>query len=103
MHRVGDTVSEVLGYVEFDRRDLVAKVRRSCESAVRAGQMTPRETRALLRCYEDGLNGYTYLVTQGAEQPQASEATRRSESSTSGAYPKTPRTRTESPAPRDGP
>ena len=62
----GDTVSEVLGYVEFDRRDLVRKVRQACEQAVRAGTMTPRDTRALLQRYEEGLNGYTYLVKDEA-------------------------------------
>jgi len=64
---VGDTVSEVLGYVEFDRRDLVGKVRAACESAVREGRMTARETRTLLRRYEEGLNGYTYLAFEERE------------------------------------
>ena len=78
---VGDTVSEVLGYVEFDRRDLVAKVRNACETAVRSGRMTPRETRALLRRYEEGLNGYTYLVSDGDDgDAQGSAARTREES-----------------------
>ncbi|MHC4452130.1 MAG: biosynthetic arginine decarboxylase, partial [Planctomycetota bacterium] len=94
----GDTVSEVLSYVEFDRRDLVAKVRQACEAAVRAGKMTTRETRTLLRRYEEGLNGYTYLVTDDAAPPTAPEATRRSDSSTSGANPGTPPPCTQSPA-----
>jgi len=97
---VGDTVSEVLGYVEFDRRDLVGKVRTACEAAVRDGRMTARETRTLLRRYEEGLNGYTYLVTDDDETdagpPQASEATPRSGSSASDARPETPPTRTGS-------
>ncbi|MHC4938349.1 MAG: biosynthetic arginine decarboxylase [Planctomycetota bacterium] len=94
----GDTVGEVLGYVEFDPRDLIRRVRRACESAVRAGRMSPRETRALLRRYEEGLNGYTYLASDDEVPPRASEAKPRTDSSVSGDYPETPRPRTESPA-----
>ena len=89
---VGDTVSQVLDYVEFDRRDLLRGVRRACEDAVRAGRMSPRETRTLLRRYEEGLDGYTYLVGE----PNDSEPTPRSDSSTTGAHPATPPPHAES-------
>ena len=57
----GDTVTEVLNYVSFSRDDLVARVRRFAEVALRAGRLSLDESRMLLRAYEDGLAGYTYL------------------------------------------
>ncbi len=57
----GDTVTEVLNYVSYSREDLVVRVRRAAEDAVRAGRMTLEETRRLVRMYEGGLSGYTYL------------------------------------------
>src|SRR2546430_802386 len=58
---VGDTVTDVLKYVSYNKEDLVARVRRAVEVALRAKRMTLEETRHLLRIYEDGLAGYTYL------------------------------------------
>jgi arginine decarboxylase len=57
----GDTVSEVLGYLQYDSRELYRNIRRDCERSVRAGDMTAAESRELLAAYERGLNGYTYL------------------------------------------
>ena len=57
----GDTVSDVLRYVRYNRDDLVARVRRAAEHALRAKRITFEESRQLLRRYEEGLSGYTYL------------------------------------------
>ena len=57
----GDTVTDVLKYVSYAREDLVARVRRATEEAIRAKRMTLEETRQLLRSYENGMYGYTYL------------------------------------------
>jgi arginine decarboxylase len=57
----GDTVREVLNYVQFSSEHLVAKLRRDAESALREGRLTYEETSALLKFYEEGLHGYTYL------------------------------------------
>ncbi|MEO7189623.1 MAG: biosynthetic arginine decarboxylase [Vicinamibacterales bacterium] len=57
----GDTVREVLDYVEFDAEMLVRKLRESVETAVREQRMDFEESGRLLRFYEDGLHGYTYL------------------------------------------
>ena len=57
----GDTVREVLDYVEFDAEALLAKLRADVEAAVRAGRLDYEESGRLLRFYEDGLHGYTYL------------------------------------------
>jgi arginine decarboxylase len=39
----------------------VAKLRRDVESALREGRLTYEETGAVLKFYEEGLHGYTYL------------------------------------------
>ena len=57
----GDTVREVLDYVEFDVERLVNKFRADIEAAVREGRVNDGEMGAMLRFYEDGLQGYTYL------------------------------------------
>lgn len=59
---VGDTVSDVLSYVEYDRIDLLRRVRDTAELAVRRGEMTLEQSAELMKQYEDGLSGYTYLV-----------------------------------------
>ncbi|MBI1374252.1 MAG: biosynthetic arginine decarboxylase [Phycisphaera sp.] len=57
----GDSVREVLSYVQYDVPALSEAVRRDCESSVRAGKMTAAESRTMLEAYEQGLAGYTYL------------------------------------------
>src|SRR3954469_12242529 len=57
----GDTVKEVLDYVEFDADTLVRKLRQDVELAVREGKISYEESGRLLEFYEDGLGGYTYL------------------------------------------
>jgi arginine decarboxylase len=57
----GDTVREVLDYVQFKAENLVTRLRRSVEEAVREGRLGYEESGRLLRFYEDGLHGYTYL------------------------------------------
>jgi arginine decarboxylase len=57
----GDTVGEVLDYVEFDADNLLSKLRTDVETAVREGRMNYEGAGRLLQFYEDGLHGYTYL------------------------------------------
>jgi arginine decarboxylase len=57
----GDTVREVLDYVEFDAETLLGKLRTDVETAVREGRVDYEGAGRLLRFYEDGLQGYTYL------------------------------------------
>jgi arginine decarboxylase len=47
--------------VEFDAEALLGKLRTDVESAVHAGQVDYEGAGRLLRFYEDGLHGYTYL------------------------------------------
>jgi arginine decarboxylase len=57
----GDTVAEVLGYLEYDPRALSEAIRRDCEMAVRAGRLSVADSREVLQSYEAGLAGSTYL------------------------------------------
>jgi arginine decarboxylase len=57
----GDTIGEVLGYLQYDVRELFQAIRRDCERSVRAKTLTAAESRVLLSAYEAGLTGYTYL------------------------------------------
>jgi len=85
----GDTVTEVLDYVEFDRRDLLNRMRKACEDAVWRDLMTPEELKLLLARYENGLNGYTYLQDADDETGEPSRAAKDPESAA--APPVTPR------------
>ena len=57
----GDTVAEVLHYVQYNAEMLTNRVRKDVERAVRAGRLSVAESREFLGFYEDGLSGYTYL------------------------------------------
>ena len=57
----GDTVREVLAYVEYSADKLIERLRKDVERAVRINMITVQESRQLLRFYETGLEGYTYL------------------------------------------
>jgi arginine decarboxylase len=47
--------------VQFSSDALVAIMRRDVEAALRDGRLTYEESGALLKFYEEGLHGYTYL------------------------------------------
>ncbi|MBM4266607.1 MAG: biosynthetic arginine decarboxylase [Deltaproteobacteria bacterium] len=65
----GDSVEEVLGYVQFSKPELVERARRAIELALREGRITVEESARLRRRYEQGLSGYTYLeVGDAAEE-----------------------------------
>ncbi len=58
----GDTVREVLGYVQFDPQDLIERLRLTIEKGLRLGTITEQESAKLQRRYRDSLDGYTYLA-----------------------------------------
>jgi arginine decarboxylase len=57
----GDTVREVLNYVQFKADDMLRTMRKMVEKALREGSISIDESRVLLKFYENGLDGYTYL------------------------------------------
>ena len=56
----GDSVADVLTYVEYDPKELVSNFRSLAESAVRNGLIKPAERRTFMDVYQNGLRGYTY-------------------------------------------
>ena len=61
----GNTVTEVLDYVGYDRKRLNGRLRQATEIALREKRMTIEESRTLMRVFEQGLAGYTYLESPG--------------------------------------
>lgn len=57
----GETVAEVLDYVEFNPKKLVRNVETWVTASMKAGKITPEEGREFLSNYRSGLYGYTYL------------------------------------------
>jgi arginine decarboxylase len=57
----GDTVSEVLHYVQYNSKYLQEQFRKDVEVALREGRIGYEESGQLLRFYEAGMQGYTYL------------------------------------------
>lgn len=57
----GDTVADVLTYVEFDPKELVSRFRTFAEKAVTEGRISPKERREILDLFREGLTGYTYF------------------------------------------
>jgi arginine decarboxylase len=58
---VGDDVKDVLSYVQYDRGQLIERVRKLIENALREGRIGLEESALLSRRYEQGLADYTYL------------------------------------------
>ncbi len=69
----GDSVEEVLGYVQYSRAELVERARRAIEVALRDNRITVEESARLRRRYDQGLSGYTYLEEREAT-PEVSAA-----------------------------
>ncbi|MCH1504295.1 biosynthetic arginine decarboxylase [Verrucomicrobiales bacterium] len=56
----GDSVGEVLTYVEYELKDLRTRFRRIAEEAVKKGHITGKERREFTQAYDDGLRSHTY-------------------------------------------
>ncbi len=57
----GDTVEDILAYVEYEPRRIVEDIRMMAEKAVREKIMSAKERYELMRAYEEGVRGYTYF------------------------------------------
>jgi len=57
----GDTVKDVLGYMQYQKRDILNAIRRDIEDAIDDNRITIRDSARILRFLDDGLEGYTYL------------------------------------------
>ena len=63
----GDTVADVLSYVEYEPKRLEAMIRTKAEKAVQEGRITVQERRRIISAYTAGLRGYTYYETDQEE------------------------------------
>lgn len=57
----GETVAEVLDYVQYNPKKLVRNVETWVTSSMKSGKITPEEGREFVSNYRSGLYGYTYL------------------------------------------
>jgi arginine decarboxylase len=58
----GDSVTDVLRYVEYVPENMIEAVRRQAERATSAGRLTNEQMRTLMQHYEESLRSYTYLT-----------------------------------------
>lgn len=57
----GDSVADVLSYVEYDLRAIKNRLKRIAEDSIHKGYITARERKSILAGFEEGLRGYTYF------------------------------------------
>ncbi len=57
----GETVADVLDYVQYNPKKLVRNVEAWVTSSMKAGKISPEEGREFLSMYRSGLYGYTYI------------------------------------------
>ncbi|MDE5568727.1 MAG: biosynthetic arginine decarboxylase [Muribaculaceae bacterium] len=57
----GETVAEVLDYVQYNPKKLARNVETWVTASMKAGKISPEEGRDFLSTYRSGLYGYTYL------------------------------------------
>lgn len=60
----GETVDEVLSYVQYNSKKLVRNVEAWVTKSMKEGRITPTEGREFLSNYRSGLFGYTYLENE---------------------------------------
>jgi arginine decarboxylase len=60
----GDTIKEVLGYVQYNADDLLENLRRYTEEALQDNRISLEAAQLLLQDYERSLRRYTYLVNE---------------------------------------
>lgn len=56
----GDSVEDVLSYVEFNTKDIRSNLRKKAEVAVKEKLISANERKHILEAFENGLRGYTY-------------------------------------------
>lgn len=57
----GDSISDVLSYVEYEPNSLYQQFRQTAEQAVRDGIISVADRQQMLAAYSEGLRGYTYF------------------------------------------
>lgn len=57
----GDSVEDVLSYVEYDIKAIKKRMKDFAEDSIRKGFLTVKERKTILSCFNEGLRGYTYF------------------------------------------
>jgi arginine decarboxylase len=57
----GDSISDVLSYVEYDTKVMTEELRKRAESAVRSGKITAAKRKQMMAAFKASLDGYTYF------------------------------------------
>jgi len=57
----GDSIADVLSYVEYQPQALLEQFRTTAEQAVRKGRISPGERQTILEAFASSLRGYTYF------------------------------------------
>ena len=60
----GDTVREVLNYVQYEAPDLLERLRLSIEKSLREGSLGPEDSAKIQKRFREALEGYTYLYVE---------------------------------------
>ena len=58
----GNTVKEVLGYVEYNAQELIERLRIALEVSLKQNRLTTEESAKLQKKFKEALESYTYLV-----------------------------------------
>lgn len=56
----GDTISDVLSYVEYQPKEMQLRYRNTAERAVKEGRITARERQIMIKTFNASMQGYTY-------------------------------------------
>ncbi|AMX01422.1 biosynthetic arginine decarboxylase [Microbulbifer thermotolerans] len=57
----GDSIADVLSYVEYQPQALFESFRKLAEKAVKSGKITPQQRKQILHTYTASMSGYTYF------------------------------------------
>lgn len=63
----GDSIADVLSYVEYDTRIMTEQFRQRAEQAVKQGRITAAKRQQMMKAFKDSLDGYTYFEKEEHE------------------------------------
>jgi arginine decarboxylase len=57
----GDSVEDVLSYVEYNTKEIIARIKRLAERTIQNGTLSPIDRKEIMKVFEEGIHGYTYF------------------------------------------
>ncbi|MDA7746868.1 biosynthetic arginine decarboxylase [Psychromonas sp.] len=67
----GDSIADVLSYVEYQPREMQIRFRNKVEAAVKAGRITAKERQQMINTFNASLQGYTYYEKETVARQQS--------------------------------